>query len=77
MALKLNAFGFDGALVDSNELKHNAYIKLFLNDDCYKGRIPDVSVWFFEESRWVIIAKALMRANWIIKISNWQVYKTI
>lgn len=59
--VKVIVFDFDGTLIQSNELKHKAYFKLFPNNPVHEGIIQDVLSECFEESRYVILEKILER----------------
>jgi len=63
MAVKVIVFDFDGTLVDSNQLKYNAFFELFPSDSLHKGIITDVLDEFLEESRYVILREILKRIN--------------
>ena len=55
MSIKVIVFDFDGTLIDSNQLKHDAYYKLFPSDGFHKEIITEVLGEIFEESRYVIL----------------------
>lgn len=54
-------FDFDGTLVDSNQVKYDAYFELFPRDERHAEVIRDVLAADFEASRYVILAKILDR----------------
>ena len=66
MALKVIVFDFDGTLIDSNQLKYDAYYKLFPSDDFHKRIITEVLGEIFEESRYVILKEIVRRVNSLI-----------
>ena len=66
MAVKVIVFDFDGTLIDSNQLKHDAYYKLFPSDGFHKEIITEVLGEIFEESRYVILKKIVRRVNSLI-----------
>ena len=53
--IKVIVFDFDGTLVLSNQLKYDAYYKLFPDDDCHRKIITQVLEQIVEESRFVIL----------------------
>ncbi len=59
MPLKVIVFDFDGTLIDSNQIKYNAFFKLFPHDDFHHGIITEVLNKHLEESRYVILEKIL------------------
>jgi phosphoglycolate phosphatase-like HAD superfamily hydrolase len=59
MTLKVIVFDFDGTLVDSNRLKHDAFFKLFPDDTRHAGAVREVLAQIGEASRYDIIAKVL------------------
>ena len=63
MTIKVIVFDFDGTLVDSNQLKHDAYFELFPDDNFYKEIVSDVLSDILEESRYVILKEILKRIN--------------
>ena len=63
MNIKVIVFDFDGTLVDSNQLKYNAFFELFPSDSLHNGIITDVLDEFLEESRYVILREILKRIN--------------
>jgi phosphoglycolate phosphatase-like HAD superfamily hydrolase len=66
MFIKVIVFDFDGTLIDSNQLKYDAYYKLFPLDDFHKRIITEVLGEIFEESRYVILKEIVRRVNSII-----------
>jgi len=63
MTVKVIVFDFDGTLVDSNQLKYNAFFELFPSDSLHKEIITDVLDEFLEKSRYVILREILKRIN--------------
>ena len=63
MAVKVIVFDFDGTLIDSNQLKYNAFFELFPSDSLHKEIITDVLDEFIEKSRYVILREILKRIN--------------
>jgi phosphoglycolate phosphatase len=61
--IKVLVFDFDGTLVDSNNIKYEAYFKLFPADDPYKSIIKEVLRTDFEKSRFFIINKICQIIN--------------
>ena len=61
MEIKVLVFDFDGTLVDSNQVKYDAYFDLFPRDERHADVIRDVLRTDFEASRYVILAKILDR----------------
>ena len=59
MALKVIIFDFDGTLVDSNDIKYQAFFELFPRDDVHKAVITEVLKEYREQSRYVILEKIL------------------
>jgi len=59
MAIKVIVFDFDGTLVESNQLKYDAYFELFPKDEYHERIIRDVLAKSFEESRYSILEKIL------------------
>lgn len=59
MAIKVIVFDFDGTLVDSNQIKYEAYFELFPQNEEYRTFIHAVLDTNFEESRFVILEKIL------------------
>ena len=56
-------FDFDGTLVLSNQLKYDAYFKLFPDDECHRMIITQVLEQIVEESRFVILEAIAKRAE--------------
>ena len=63
MTIKVIVFDFDGTLVDSNQLKYNAFFELFPSDSLHKEIITGVLDEFIEKSRYVILREILKRIN--------------
>ena len=63
MSIKVIVFDFDGTLIDSNQLKCDAYFQLFPLDDFHKRIITEVLSEIFEESRYVILREIIKRIN--------------
>ena len=63
MAIKVIVFDFDGTLIDSNQLKYDAFLKLFPSDDLHKRIITEVLSEIFEETRYVILREIIKRLN--------------
>lgn len=61
MAIKVIVFDFDGTLVDSNQLKYDAFFELFAQDEFHKRIITEVLKKFFNESRYIILKQILKR----------------
>ncbi len=59
--LKIIVFDFDGTLVDSQQLKEEAFYRLFPQDQHYQQAIADILSQHLEESRYVILAAILER----------------
>jgi len=66
MPIKVIVFDFDGTLIDSNQLKYDAYYKLFPLDDFHKRIITEVLSVIFEKSRYVILKEIVRRVNGLI-----------
>jgi phosphoglycolate phosphatase-like HAD superfamily hydrolase len=66
MALKVIVFDFDGTLIDSNQLKYDAYYKLFPLDDFHKRIITEVLSVILEKSRYVILKEIVRRVNCLV-----------
>ena len=63
MTLKVIVFDFDGTLIDSNRLKHDAFLKLFPDDTHHAGAVREVLAQIGEASRYDIIEKILVRLD--------------
>ncbi len=63
MTVKVIVFDFDGTLIDSNQLKYDAFFKLFPFDAPPKNIIEEVLGEFLEESRYVILREILKRVD--------------
>jgi len=63
MFIKVIVFDFDGTLIDSNELKYDAFFKLFPSGDYQKKIVTEVLSEFFEESRYVILREIIKKVN--------------
>jgi phosphoglycolate phosphatase len=61
--IRVVVFDFDGTLVESNDLKREAYYEIFPAGEPYRGIIGQVLETSFEESRFVIIRKILGAAG--------------
>ena len=61
MGIQVIVFDFDGTLIDSNQLKYDAYFKLFPADDRHAPIIRVVLSEIFEQSRYVILEEILLR----------------
>lgn len=61
MAFKVIVFDFDGTLIDSNQLKYDAFFELFPQNELHKRVITDVLNKFLEKSRYVILKEILKR----------------
>lgn len=61
MAIKVIVFDFDGTLIDSNQLKYDAYFELFPQDEWHAQTVREVLSEMFEESRFVILEEILRR----------------
>ena len=61
MAIKIIVFDFDGTLVDSTQLKYDAYFELFDDSEHHDETIRGVLSEMYEESRFIIIEKILQR----------------
>jgi phosphoglycolate phosphatase-like HAD superfamily hydrolase len=57
--IKVIVFDFDGTLVQSNQLKYDAYFELFPKDDSHDEIIRRILNVSYEESRYVILEKIL------------------
>ena len=63
MNIKVIVFDFDGTLIDSNQLKYDAFFELFPSDDSHKKIVVEVLHKYLEESRYVIIREILKRID--------------
>ena len=63
MTVKVIVFDFDGTLIDSNQLKYDAFFKLFPSDDLHKKIVTEVLSEILEESRYVILREIIKRLN--------------
>ena len=63
MSIKVLVFDFDGTLIDSNQLKYNAFFELFPPDDPHKKIVIGVLHKYVEESRYVILREILKRID--------------
>ena len=63
MFIKVIVFDFDGTLIDSNELKYDAFFKLFPSGDYQKKIVTEVLSEFFQESRYVILREIIKKVN--------------
>ena len=63
MSIKVIVFDFDGTLIDSNQLKYDAFFRLFPSDDFQKEIVTEVLSKIYEESRYVIIREIIKRLN--------------
>jgi phosphoglycolate phosphatase len=61
MGIKVIVFDFDGTLVESNQLKYDAYFELFPKTPLFDEIIRSVLSEIYEESRYVIIETILRR----------------
>ncbi len=61
MAIKVIVFDFDGTLIDSYQLKYDAYFELFEGSEGDTKTIRAVLAEMYEESRFVILAEILKR----------------
>ena len=61
MTIKVIVFDFDGTLVESNQLKYDAYFELFPKEHRFAELIRAVLSDMYEESRYVIIETILRR----------------
>jgi len=58
--LKVIVFDFDGTLVDSNNLKREAFFKILPNDSEFNLKMNEVLLELPEASRYIVIKKALV-----------------
>ena len=63
MSVKIIIFDFDGTLIDSNQIKYDAFFELFPSDNLHKQILEDVLSEFVEESRYVILKEILKRVD--------------
>jgi len=63
MPVKIIVFDFDGTLIDSNQLKYDAFFKLFPSDDLHKKIVTEVLSEILEGSRYVILRETIKRRN--------------
>ncbi len=68
--IKIIVFDFDGTLVDSNEIKFNAYYDIFPKNDDYTKIIDNILNRFREKSRYFIIKEILQQAGEIADIKS-------
>ena len=61
MAIKIIVFDFDGTLVDSNRLKHDAFFEVFPADEHHARTVQRVLSEMNEQSRFVILEVTLQR----------------
>lgn len=59
--IEVVVFDFDGTLVLSNQLKYEAYFKLFPDEKCCRSIVKQVLEEILEESRFVILAAIVER----------------
>lgn len=60
-SIKLIVFDFDGTLVLSNQLKYDAYFRVFPDDECHRSVITKVLEKSSEESRFVILESIVQK----------------
>jgi phosphoglycolate phosphatase len=58
-SIKIVVFDFDGTLVDSNQIKYDAFFELFPKDERHRVIIKEVLDIFLEKTRYVILEKVL------------------
>jgi phosphoglycolate phosphatase-like HAD superfamily hydrolase len=63
MSIKVIVFDFDGTLIDSNQLKYEAFFKLFPSDALQTKIVTEVLSEIIEESRYVILREIIKRLN--------------
>lgn len=63
MALKVIVFDFDGTLIDSNQLKHAAFFKLFPDDAHHVRTVREILARIGEASRYEILKEILTRLD--------------
>ena len=61
MTIKIIVFDFDGTLVDSNRLKHDAFSEVFPADEHHARTVQRVLSEMNEQSRFVILEEILQR----------------
>ncbi len=61
MTIKIIVFDFDGTLVDSNRLKHDAFSEVFPADEHHAQTVQQVLSEMKEQSRFVILEEILQR----------------
>ena len=61
MGIQAIVFDFDGTLIDSNQLKYDAYFKLFPAEYRHVRVIQKVLSESFEKSRYIILEEILKR----------------
>ena len=61
MTIKIIVFDFDGTLVDSNRLKHDAFFEVFPADEHHAQTVQRVLSEMNEQSRFVILEVTLQR----------------
>ena len=61
MTIKIIVFDFDGTLVDSNRLKHDAFFEVFPADEHHARTVQRVLSELNEQSRFVILEVTLQR----------------
>lgn len=64
VGIQVIVFDFDGTLIDSNQLKYDAYFELFPTDDRHGPIIRVVLSEIFEQSRYVILEEILLRLGY-------------
>jgi phosphoglycolate phosphatase-like HAD superfamily hydrolase len=63
MGIRSIVFDFDGTLIDSNQLKYDAYFELFPDNERLDHIIRDVLSTSFEKTRFVILEQILRRVG--------------
>lgn len=61
MAVNVIVFDFDGTLIDSNQLKYDAFFRLFPSDESTRRIVTKVLNESLEQSRYVILRQVLAR----------------